>query len=76
VTLTVIVEMVFNLGDPMYGTLPFKTKSVRAPSSFLQGMHTQIVNVSYPGKQHLFGIRLQHSMIKSLFGILSVRGKE
>lgn len=70
-----VVEIVFNLGDPMYGTLPFQTESVRAPCNFLQGLHTQIVNVFYPGKQHLFGIRLQPSMVKSLFGILPFEAK-
>lgn len=65
-----VVEIIFNLGDPMYGVLPFEKEAIRAPWSFLQGVHTQIVNVSYPGKQHLFGIRVQPSMVQSLFGIL------
>lgn len=65
-----VVEIIFNLGDPMYGVLPFEKEQICAPKSFLQGVHTQIVNVSYPGKQHLFGIRLQPNMVQSLFGIL------
>jgi AraC-like DNA-binding protein len=64
-----VVEIIFNLGDPMYGVLPFQTESVCPPLSFLQGVHTKIVNVYYPGKQHLFGIRLQPALVKSLFGI-------
>ncbi|HEX8333070.1 MAG TPA: helix-turn-helix transcriptional regulator [Segetibacter sp.] len=63
-----VVEMVFNLGDPMMGGAPgvnFQT----APRCFIQGVNTTIVEVSYAGQQHLFGIRIHPGMIKSLLGI-------
>ena len=65
-----VIEMVFNLGDPMHGQLPHKTGVTTAPLCFIQGMHTGKVKVSYPGRQHLFGIRLQPGMINSLLGII------
>jgi AraC-like DNA-binding protein len=65
-----IVEMVFNLSDPMQGILPHKDSPVRAPECFLQGWNTHIVNVHYTGQQHLFGIRLQPYMVRPLLGVL------
>ncbi|NCT92999.1 MAG: helix-turn-helix transcriptional regulator [Chitinophagaceae bacterium] len=64
-----IVEMVFNLGDPMEGILPHQKISTLAPDCFLQGFNTHVVDVQYSGKQHLLGIGLQAHMVKPLLGI-------
>jgi AraC-like DNA-binding protein len=64
-----IIEMVFNLSDPVKGTLPHSTIAVATPDYFIQGFNTHVVNVNYTGKHHLFGIRLQPFMIKNLLGI-------
>ncbi|HYG40607.1 MAG TPA: helix-turn-helix domain-containing protein [Cytophagales bacterium] len=63
-----VVELVFNLGDGMTGILP-GDKVVKTPSCFIQGLNTNVINVEYTGQQHLFGIRLQPPMLKSLLGI-------
>jgi AraC-like DNA-binding protein len=64
-----IVEMVFNLGDPMTGGAP-GVHAHPAPRCFIQGVNTTIVEVAYAGQQHLFGIRIHPAMIKSLLGML------
>lgn len=65
-----VIEIVFNLGDPMTGVLPFNTNAVVAPYCFIQGINTHVVDVVYTGKQHLFGIRLQPHLVKSVAGII------
>jgi AraC-like DNA-binding protein len=65
-----IVEMVFNLGDPMTGGTIGAQPSCSAPRCFIQGVNTEIVQVAYAGQQHLFGIRLHPGMVKSLIGVL------
>lgn len=65
-----VVEMVFNLGDPMTGGTPDVQQSHPAPRCFIQGVNTKIVEVAYAGQQHLFGIRLHPGMVKSLLGVL------
>jgi AraC-like DNA-binding protein len=69
-----VVELVFNLGDGMMGTLP-GDKAMTSPSCFIQGLNTSVVNVQYTGQQHLFGIRLQPSMLKTLFNITAAELK-
>jgi AraC-like DNA-binding protein len=64
-----IIEMVFNLGDPMSGSLPGENPFT-APLCFIQGVNTEKVEVDYTGHHHLFGIRLQPGMIKGLLGIM------
>ena len=71
-----VVEIVFNLSDPMEGILPHKNAAVVAPDYFMQGWNTHIVNVHYTGKLHLFGIRLQPYMVKPLLGILPSESKD
>ena len=66
-----VVEMVFNLGDTMNGSLPNSMGNIQAPPCFIQGLHTHVVNVAYTGQHHLFGIRLQPHMIKPLLGIIA-----
>ena len=65
-----VVEMVFNLGDPMTGRTPGVQPSHAAPRCFIQGVNTELVQVAYEGQQHLFGIRLHPGMVKSLLGIM------
>lgn len=60
------VELVFNLGEGMTGTLP-GNKSVQTPACFIQGLNTNIIRVQYTGQQHLFGIRLIPSMVRALY---------
>lgn len=64
-----IVEIIFNLADPMVGQLPEHEGTVVAPLFFLQGWNSHVVNVHYAGQHHLFGIRLQPYMVKPLLGI-------
>lgn len=71
-----IVEIVFNLSDPMHGVLPNKKSALAAPDFFLQGWNSHTVNVHYAGRQHLFGIRLQPYMVKPLLGILPSESKD
>jgi AraC-like DNA-binding protein len=65
-----VVEMIFNLGDPMDCLMPDKPEIFRVPLCFIQGVNTQAIQASYPGQQHLFGIRLQPGMVRSLIGII------
>jgi AraC-like DNA-binding protein len=65
-----IFEMVFNLADTMDGILPYANQMVRTPQCFIQGINTHVINANYLGRQHLFGIRLQPHMVKSLLGIM------
>src|SRR5688572_2374521 len=71
-----IVEIVFNLADPMQGILPNSKALVKAPDYFLQGWNSHMVHVQYSGYQHLFGIRLHHYMVKPLLGILPSESKD
>lgn len=64
-----VVELVFNLSDPMQGILPHQQTPDFAPNCFLQGMNTHVVKVEYTGTQHLFGICLRPHMVKALLGI-------
>ncbi len=70
-----VVEMVFNLGDPMTGSTPASKTVQFAPRCFIQGVNTSKVEVAYAGQQHLFGIRLHPGMIESLLGVLPVELK-
>jgi AraC-like DNA-binding protein len=63
-----VVELVFNLGGEITGTLPGE-KKLETPACFIQGLNTNIVSVEYTGQQHLFGIRLMPSMVKALYKI-------
>lgn len=65
-----VVEIVFNLSDPMQGVLPHQLTATAAPHCFLQGLNTHVVHVQYTGNQHLLGICLQPHMVKDLLGIL------
>lgn len=69
-----VVELVFNLGDGMTGILP-GAKTIHTPSCFIQGFHTNVVNVEHRGHQHLFGIRLQPAVLKTLFKITAAEVK-
>ena len=71
-----MVEMVFNLSDPMMGILPHQSKASNAPNCFVQGLNTHLVNVRYSGEQHLFGINLETYMVKPLLGILPSECKD
>ena len=70
-----IIEMVFNLGDPMNGYLPGK-KHFTAPLCFIQGVNTGCVDVYYDGHHRLFGIRLQPGMVKGLLCIMPSEVKD
>lgn len=65
-----VVEIVFNLSDPMKGILPHQVAATSAPDCFIQGLNTHTINVQYSGVQHLLGICLQTHMVKPLLGIL------
>ena len=65
-----IIEIIFNLGDPMDGLLPGSDIARRAPLCFIQGLYTKSIFIKFGRRQHLFGIRLQHGMVKKLLGVL------
>lgn len=65
-----VVELVFNLSDPMQGILPHQHIATTAPNCFVQGLNTHTIHVHYSGQQHLFGICMQPHMVKALLGIL------
>lgn len=64
-----VVEIIFNLSKPISAILPFGKNVQQAPQCFIQGIHTQVLKVSYSGRHHLFGLRLKPHTIKSLLGI-------
>lgn len=65
-----IMEIVFNLSDPMSAVFPDGTIVDKAPRCFIQGIHTSVIEVNYTERHHLFGVRLKPFAIKSLFGVL------
>jgi len=65
-----IIEIVFNLSDPMSATFPDGTRVDKAPRCFIQGIHTQVIEVDYKERHHLFGVRLKPFAVRNLFGIL------
>lgn len=65
-----IIEIIFNLSSPMSAVLPGGKFAVKAPTCFIQGIHTGITKVDYHGHQHLFGLRLRPHAVRSLLGIL------
>lgn len=65
-----IFEIIFNLGDEIFGFLPNGTGPVKAPDVFVQGLNTKAAHISFPGSQHLFGIRLKPHMIHELLGVM------
>jgi len=66
-----VVELIFNLSEPINAILPNRRIFDQAPDCFVQGIHTRVLKVSYSGKQHLFGLRLRPHAVKSLLGIQS-----
>jgi AraC-like DNA-binding protein len=65
-----VIEIVFNLADPIEGQLTDKNELIATPSCFVQGIHTRSVIANYSGSHHLFGIRLLPHALRSL-GVLS-----
>jgi AraC-like DNA-binding protein len=65
-----VVEIVFNLSNPISAILPGDKNYVHAPDCFIQGIHTHIVRVNYTGQQHLFGIRLKPFAVRNLLGVI------
>ncbi len=63
------IEIVFNLADPMQGSMAANRTAFDAPLCFVQGINTEVVNVKYGRQQHLFGIRLQPHMVQPLLHI-------
>jgi AraC-like DNA-binding protein len=66
-----VIEIVFNLADPVKGKLHGSDSLISAPLCFAQGIHTRTLIAYFSGSHHLFGIRLQPHAIKSLLGIIS-----
>lgn len=66
-----VVELIFNLSEPISAILPSRKILTQAPDCFAQGIHTKVLRVSYSNQQHLFGLRLKPHAVKSLLGTLS-----
>ncbi|MBN7803554.1 helix-turn-helix domain-containing protein [Algoriphagus aestuariicola] len=62
-----VIELIFNLGDGIAGTLP-GDKNIQAPPCFIQGIATQVIRTRYAGQHHLFGVQLKPSMLRNIFG--------
>ncbi len=65
-----VVEIVFNLSQPISAILPGGKNIDCAPHCFIQGIHTNVTKVSYSGQHHLFGLRLRPHAVRSLLGVL------
>ena len=65
-----IVEIIFNLSQPISAILPSGKNINQAPNCFIQGIHTNVLKVSYSGQHHLFGLRLKPHTVKSFLGVL------
>jgi AraC-like DNA-binding protein len=70
-----IVEIIFNFSGTVHGVLPHSHAPIHAPRCFIQGLNTQVVEVNYEGRQHLFGVRLHPHMVHSLLGIMPAEAK-
>ncbi|AFN74140.1 AraC family transcriptional regulator [Melioribacter roseus P3M-2] len=66
-----VVEIVFNLAEPIKGKLPNADSVAQAPLCFIQGIHTHTLTAYYSGAHHLFGIRLRPYTVKDFLNILS-----
>lgn len=66
-----VIEIVFNLAEPIKAKLPGSTSLIPAPLCFAQGIHTHSIMAYYSGSHHLFGIRLQPHAVRRFLGILS-----
>ncbi len=64
-----IVEVIFNLAEPIRGKMPYCNKFIKAPVCFIQGVHNQPVVAKYSGMHHLFGIRFKPYVIQEFFRI-------
>jgi AraC-like DNA-binding protein len=60
------LEIIFNFSEEAIGMLPYSQTSIQAPRCFVQGMYTQVLQVTYTGRQHLLGISLHPHRIKEL----------
>ena len=65
-----VVEIVFNLSAPMSAIFPDGSKIEKAPRCFIQGIHSNIIQVKYKARHHLFGLRLKSYALKGLLGII------
>ncbi len=66
-----VIEIVFNLDEPIRAILPNESTFIQAPFCFIQGIHTHVVTADYSGSHHLFGIRLHPYAVKDFLNILS-----
>ena len=71
-----IIEIIFNFADSMTATQRLNQKTIQPARCFVQGLNTEALTVSYPGKHHLFGVRLKPHMVKNLLGIISSELKD
>ncbi len=61
-----VIEIVFNLAEPIDGQLPTTNDLIATPLCFIQGVHTGTVIAHYAGSHHLFGIRLLPHALRRL----------
>ncbi len=70
------IDIIFNFTDTVNGVYPYKQHVMQAPRCFIQGLNTYIINVTYLGRQHLFGVRLYPHMVHRLLGIMPAEAKD
>jgi AraC-like DNA-binding protein len=66
-----VIEIVFNLAEPIFGKLPNSSTFAKAPLCFIQGIHTHTLIAHYSGLHHLFGIRIHPYAVRDFLNILS-----
>jgi AraC-like DNA-binding protein len=71
-----IIEIVFNFSGTVNGVLPHTRAVMQAPRCFIQGLNTYVVQATYTGRQHLFGVRLHPHMVHGLLGVLPAEIKD
>jgi AraC-like DNA-binding protein len=66
-----VIEIVFNLAEPIKAKLPNRSTIIQAPLCFVQGIHTHVLTAYYTGSHHLFGIRLKPHAVKGFLSMIS-----
>ena len=63
------MEIIFNFSRSVKSQFPSHALPEQAPRCFIQGIHTEPLQVSYSDDQHLLGICIQPHRVQSLLGI-------
>lgn len=64
-----MIEIIFNLEEPVVGLLPHEKQAKPSPVCFVQGLYTHSIYVRNKDTRHLFGMRLRNGMVRKLLGV-------